>query len=617
MELGGGAVTLRRPYQPLGRSNHGRSQRRPQRRPGPGWVRSAVVAVVLPVALALGCTDADGNLTLTLGEFDQTPQVVEGVKKASAAGSYLAGIQAQRHRDFSVAADYLHEALLTTPANSRLRRRTYLALVASGRMAEAVELARRIVAVNDKSPLANLTLVAAAMKQGDFAAAQRRLGNMPKAGFNRFMVPLLWSWTIAAQGRSEAAIAALEPVSGISGLQVLYQLHRGLISDLAGDTDAAETAYVKAAGKQPTLRVVQMLGSLYERADRGAKATALYGKFVAENPDTLVLESAMRRARSGKFVQRVVGGAGQGMAEAFFNVASSVTRSRSAEHALVYGRLALYLRPRFPLAKVMVAGILESMGRYDEAMAVYDSIDRTSSVYWSARLRKASALESQGRIEAAIAELTRMAEENAARSDALITLADMLRGEKRYEESVDIYNRAVKRIGELKKRHWSLLYARGISFERSKKWQRAEEDFLEALKLSPDQPYVLNYLGYSWVDQGINLKRAQKMIERAVKLRPNDGYIVDSLGWVLYRVGDFKGAALQLERAVVLRPADPTINDHLGDAYWKVGRLQEARYQWRRALSLKPEPEAIPAIQNKLRRGLAADDKDEKKDSDS
>jgi Flp pilus assembly protein TadD len=126
------------------------------------------------------------------------------------------------------------------------------------------------------------------------------------------------------------------------------------------------------------------------------------------------------------------------------------------------------------------------------------------------------------------------------------------------------------------------------------------------LKLNPEQPYVLNYLGYSWVDQGLHLDKAQGMIRRAVKLRPNDGYIVDSLGWVLFRLGKFAGAAKQLERAVVLRPEDPTINDHLGDAYWRVGRLLEARFQWRRALSLKPEAAEIPKIEQKLRQGLAA-----------
>jgi Flp pilus assembly protein TadD len=199
-----------------------------------------------------------------------------------------------------------------------------------------------------------------------------------------------------------------------------------------------------------------------------------------------------------------------------------------------------------------------------------------------------------------------MAGEKTSRPEALVNLADLLRSKKRFSESVEAYDAAIERIGTIGKRHWTLLYSRGIALERSSQWLRAEEDFITALRLKPDQPYVLNYLGYSWVDQGINLARAQKMIERAVELRPNDGYIVDSLGWVLYRLGDFPRAAKQLERAVELRPQDPTINDHLGDAYWRVGRAAEARFQWRRALSLDPEPDQVSTIRDKISNGLSA-----------
>ena len=177
------------------------------------------------------------------------------------------------------------------------------------------------------------------------------------------------------------------------------------------------------------------------------------------------------------------------------------------------------------------------------------------------------------------------------------------------EEAVKAYDEAVKRIGALERRHWSLLYTRGIALERSKQWPRAEADFLAALEFEPEQPYVLNYLGYSWVDQGINLERAQKMIERAVELRPNDGYVVDSLGWVLYRLGKFAGAVRELERAVELRPEDPIINDHLGDAYWRVGRRQEARFQWRRSLSLEPEDDLLAVLRDKIKAGLGDADK--------
>ena len=104
---------------------------------------------------------------------------------------------------------------------------------------------------------------------------------------------------------------------------------------------------------------------------------------------------------------------------------------------------------------------------------------------------------------------------------------------------------------------------------------------------------MLNYLGYSWVDMGMNLDQAKGMLNRAVELRPNDGFVVDSLGWVYFRLGEYQNAVEQLERAVELEPGDPVINEHLGDAYWRVGREREARFQWRRALSLEPEADAV------------------------
>ena len=116
---------------------------------------------------------------------------------------------------------------------------------------------------------------------------------------------------------------------------------------------------------------------------------------------------------------------------------------------------------------------------------------------------------------------------------------------------------------------------------------------------------VLNYLGYSWIDQNRNLKQGLALIEKAVKQKPDDGYIVDSLGWAHYRMGNYKEAVKHLERAVELRPEDPVLNDHLGDAYWRVRREREARFQWDQALTLKPEPEDADKIKKKLQKGLA------------
>ncbi len=525
----------------------------------------------------------------------------------STAGNYLAGRFAQKNRDYGNASKFLGNALSSDPENRNLLRLSFLVSLAKGRFQAASDLGRRIVDQDKDAAMANLVLLIGEFKEGKFALAEERLSHMPRRGLSTFVVPLMRAWALAGQNKTADALEALSPLSSIQGFAVLHNLHVALIHDLGGDFAKAEEHYRLATGggARVTLRIVEALGSLLERSGKVVEAKALYGKYLADNPDSIMLVPALARLDSGTPSPRLAATAIDGAGEVLFNLAGTLTRENSAETALIYGRLALQLRPDFPIAQMLVGRILESLGRQRDAIEVYDRVARSSSLSWSARLRKAASLETLGEDEQAIEQLRGMIEEKSARADVLVNLGDILRSKKRFAESVAAYDRAFGRIGALEKRHWTLLYSRGIALERSKQWQRAEKDFLTALELNPDQPYVLNYLGYSWVDQGIKLDRAKTMIERAVELRPNDGYIVDSLGWALYRIDEFPNAVRNLERAVELRPQDPTINDHLGDAYWRVGRRIEAGFQWRRALSLDPEPDQTEQIRAKIKGGLA------------
>jgi len=527
---------------------------------------------------------------------------------ASPAGNYLAGRQAQKNRDFGNASRFLGKALEKTPDNTLLLRNTFLARLADGDITEAVPMAREIVKRQNSAPIAKLILLVDAVERNDLPGAGPILANFPERGFSGFLKPLLTSWVMVGATDGSDPIEALSPLKNQSGLRVLYELHAALLSDAVGRPEEAEKHYKFAAKnvRRSTLRVVQGYGQHLERAGKTEQARLLYETYLKENPNSVVLGPAMERLDKGEKPALLVSGPAEGIAEALFNIAGTMTRQNSAQDALIFGQLALHLRPDFDLARMLVAGILESMNRNEDAIAAYREIDSQSPFHWSARLRVAGNLEALDRDDDAIALLQILTREDATRPEPLVSLGDLLRSNKRFAESVAAYDRAIELLSDLDKRHWTILYSRGISLERSKQWERAERDFKRALELNPDQPYVLNYLGYSWVDQGINLGPAREMIERAVKLRPNDGYIVDSLGWVLYRLKDFEGAVEHLERAVELRPNDPTINDHLGDAYWRVGRYTEARFQWQRALALKPEADQISAIEDKLQRGLAA-----------
>lgn len=567
-----------------------------------GWTAVAVLGI-----LASGCVSS-GKPT-RVAAADEVRSATGGraaeFQLASASGKYLAGRFARRNRDYGNAAELLSDALSLDTKNRRIRRAAFYSLVASGKIDAATRLADDIVAENSGAPIANLALAMQDVRAGKLEAAAKRVADMPRRGMNSFTSPLLLAWIRFAEGKPEEAVKALDGLAKISSFAALRNLHVGLIQDLAGNAQAAEEALRDAVKGTESLRAVQAYGAFLERAGRKEEARALYESFSAKNEDSDTNETLYTTLDSGRKPPRLVSNANEGLAEVFFNLAGTLAQGRSTDLALIYGRLALNLRPDFPLAQVLLGGLLESLDRKEEALALYQAVSPESPLSWSARLRSAATLDDLKRTDEAIAQLRKMAAERKDRSEALVRLGDLLRSKEKFAESAEAYSGAIGRMSDLSAKDWSLFYARGIAYERSNQWAKAEKDFLRALELSPDQPFVLNYLGYSWVDQGLNLERARKMIEKAVELRPNDGYIVDSLGWVLYRIGDFEGATANLERAVLLRPDDPTINDHLGDAYWRVGRLLEARFQWRRALSLDPEKKDIPAIEQKLRRGLA------------
>ncbi len=539
----------------------------------------------------------------TTGFSASAPETEAG---PTAAGNYLAGRHAQRERRTAAAADFYLAALKDEPDNQDLLRRTFLILAADGRVGESLPLARRLLKLaGTDAALAVMTVGIAELAAGDPTAAREHFESLPKTGLNTFFLPLVKAWLLAGEKKYDEALAELDGKATNSGLEILYSTHMALINEVAGNAAAAGEAYKAAADKRQrtNLRLTQLQGEFLERAGQKESAKAAYDAYMAEHPNSTVLEGSVKRLDGGAKPPVRVKTARDGVAEALFSLAGSIRQQDSFE-TMLFARLALHLKPRMDIAKLLVAEVLEGDERLAESNAVYRQIGRTSGFSWSARLRIASNLDRLDKTEQAVLELRSLAQERKDRYDALVSMGDILRRRERYREAADAYADARARIPNLEPRHWTLLYAIGIAHERLKEWPKAEPAFLKALELQPDQPFVLNYLGYSWVELGRNLDRAKGMIETAVEKRPTDGYIVDSLGWVLYRLGDLPGAVKNLERAVELRPEDPTINDHLGDVYWLVGRKNEARFQWQRSLILEPEKDLEAKIKDKLENGF-------------
>lgn len=524
-------------------------------------------------------------------------------ENASPAGSYLAGRFAQQHDDWGAAAAYMGRALAADPGDLGLLRRTYVLALSEGRLGEALVLARRLQGSDGDAQLSSLLLLADAVKGGRLDEAGTLAAALPTQGLGKYVVPLARAWLSVAQGKTDAALQTLAPLEKEAGFAALYHLHSGLILDLAGRRDLAEARYTAVTAAQAPLRVVQVVGSFYERTGRPDKARALYEAFL-DASDSLMIEPALRALDAGKTSPPPVANAVDGLAEALFDLGSALHHEGAEETALLFGRIALHLQPGMSLARLMVADVLDGRERAGAALADYQALAADPALGWVARLRAADALARMERTDEAIAQLQTLTAERPDRVEAVIRLADLHRSKKNWQEAADTYTRALDRIGEPEQRHWALYYARALAWDGLKRWPETETDLKKAMALQPEEPYLLNYLGYSWIDRGVNLDEAKAMVARAVELRPKDGYIMDSLGWALYRLGDYEGAVARLEKAVELKPVDPTINDHLGDAYWRVGRRIEARFQWQRALRTAEDEPSKQAIAEKLDRGL-------------
>ena len=519
-------------------------------------------------------------------------------------GDFLAGMHAQQVRDYNAAADYLSDVLANDPDNVDLLQQSFIAMASGGRLEEAAAIGRKLEGKDAGSDTVSLILAVQDLKAQKIDAAAARLAGLSTTGLNQFTVPLVRAWVAVEQGKLDEALATLAPMGEVRGVQSLYNLHVGLLNEIGGRPGAADAAYVKATADAERLsfRLVEIIGNHYQRQNQPDRAQAVYDKFRGAYPDNPLLPLLLER-RNGAAAP-VIASARDGLAEAFFDLASILYQEEARDMAMVYTRQALDLRPDFPAAQVLLGDLLAADNHYEDAAAVYKLVDRKSPFGWQARLALADSLNRIERTQEAVSLLEEMGRERKTSADAPMMLGDILRGAERFEEASKAYDDALARVGELKPQHWSLLYYRGITYERTDKWNEAEADFLKALEFEPDQPYVLNYLAYSWVDKGMNYDRALTMLNKAVEQKPDDGYIVDSLGWVYYRLGKYDLAVEQLERAVELVPQDPVINDHLGDAYWRVGRRNEARFQWRRALNLEPEKDQIAPIESKLDKGL-------------
>ena len=509
-------------------------------------------------------------------------------------GDYLRYLQARREQNLSDAAKYLQKVLDKDADNEIVEAEMLSTLTLQGRLHDAFPLAQKELKRDGKLLLAMLVVVANQTENKDYDGALKTLDAFPDQDVRAFLIPLLKSWQYVGLNEREKAQNALEPLDS-EGTAALYHFHLALMNDIWNNEDETEKHYklLMEKNKGLSLRAAQTYGNFLLRHEKYERFNELLAAYRTVNRSFPLIDETFFLAGGkevGKNIPVIVPSAKEGMAEALFDVAGSLHEKGNEDSAFFFTQIALSLDEKLALARELKGTLLETTGRLDDARAFYESEKTTSETYFSSQSKLARLLARQEKYDEAVAVLQNLIKKKSESHLPYLDLGDTYMLAKRYPQAIEAYTQALDKISGTQRRGgWMIYYSRGTAYERNNQWDKAEDDFLHALLLNPDQPLTLNYLGYSWLERGKNVEQAKEMLERALLKASQSGSIADSLGWAYYLTKEYDKAVTILEIAVALDAGSGVINDHLGDAYWRSGRKREARFQWRKALDLNDD----------------------------
>lgn len=558
-----------------------------------------VLSIVVAGLIGLGV----GNVAAWADTPEQLPLI-----PAVSCSNYLSARFAAAHHDLPVAAKLFSGCLKMHPDNGQLLASSFFYATSSGDVDAGARLAKKLVAIQPGQRMAHLVLATAALKDRAYDTAHNEVTAANKDILAAYGVQLLDAWALAGAGKGEEAEKLLQGLHKQAGADAAAGFNEALLAEYLGNHDRAAGLYRKAlqvAGPSP--RLVDAYGRFLERNGQAKEAEMLYQTVRMDPSVQPVALAGLARLATGVKPAALIAGPQDGAAEALLGIASLLSDEPNADVSILFLRLTLYLRPDFELAQLLMADRFESVGNFDAAIEIYDTIKSSSAYYRLAVVQGASDRLQLKRPEEALKQIAALAAQYPDDLDVWVSYGDLLRQMKRYGEAVDVYAKAIAHAGKPEKKHWMLYFARATAAESAGNWAVAEADLKTALQLDPNEPQILNFLGYSWVDRHENLNVAMTMLEKANKLAPDNGFITDSVGWAYFKLGRFGEATAKLEEAVQLEPGDPTINDHLGDAYWQVGRKLEAGFQWNHALAFGPEEAEKPKILKKLQGAPTSD----------
>lgn len=580
--------------------------------------RSLSVVGVLSLMVGACASDEKGPIKPYLGdkaglpitgswysEFKSDANI--GINPYSA---FLAATLAQQNDQQANAAEYFLDAYKGAPASGFIGNRAFSQLLFAGRMDEAAQVAGRVIALPEfeADDLMKLTHILQAFKKHDWEDAHARLETDLKTGFGFLLKPLLSAWAYAGERKYAKVQEVLAPLKANSQLSSIALEHEAFILDYMGRDDAAEQKYralIASAGLSSIDPITAYAHMVYKTGDK-VKARSIFTEQIKRFGTAPALVQQSARVMQGKEPLQNPASPNGAMGIVFTRLAREFAQAQSRRAAIIYLRLASYMTPDTPQLYFTLGNLFEQIENPLSAAEIYASISGSRLFSVAARNRRATALIQGGDRTGAVTLINRLLEEQPNNRQLKIQLGDIARTDGDFALAAQHYSEVIDTINTPSRNDWALYLSRAISYQQLDEWEKAESDMLFALKLDPNQPDILNNLGYSWIERSHNIDQAKAMIEKAMLARPNDGQITDSLGWVHYLTGDYLKAVIELEKAVKLEPTDSTISDHLGDAYWQVGRRKEARFQWRHALDNGPDADKQLVIEDKLAFGLSS-----------
>ena len=536
---------------------------------------------------------------------------------SASSGAYLAGRQAISDHNFVTASKFKARSISVDPENSKLLEGLMISFISQGSVDDAISIAKVYTEKGNSSQISQMILSASMIKDGKKKAALDFIKEAAET--TPILQDLLSGWMLMGLYDEVNANRIFDKIAQVKGMEQFANFHRALAQLSIGELDQAEKTFslIHTDQRNPTRRSIIYHTKILLSLGKFQEAQDLLEKWFGPTFDPEI-EEIFAYASSGKlYSESSFPNPSSAVAEVFYSIAKLISKEVDPAFTLIYSRLAQYLDLNHADSTLMTADLLVDLAQYNLAIKEYEKLSKSQPQIYASELGRAEALRVSGKVMEAIEVLIELTRQYPNSANGFRTLGNHYRRLEVYDKAEVSYGEAIKLYTAKGDADWFLYYVRGITRERLDIWELAEKDFRKALSLNPNQPQVLNYLGYSLIEKNSNLEEALDMIERAVKASPDSGYIVDSLGWGYYKLGRYKKALPNLERAAELMPIDPIINDHLGDVYWMVGRKTEAEFQWRRALSFDPEEEDVDRIKKKLKVGLTQVLMDESKEAGS